>query len=54
MRAFDFVRRWIVYQVRALAGGIFVPESTRRVATQERLRQLDRMITGLERRSTRR
>lgn len=54
MKVYDLVRRWIGYRFRALVGGIFVPESPRRVTTQQRHRQLDRIITGLERRSTRR
>lgn len=54
MKVYDLVRRWIGYRIRAFARGIFVPESSRRVSTQKRHRQLDRLITGLERRSTRR
>ncbi len=50
----DLARRWITYHARGVVRGIFVPENSRRVATAERHRQLDRMIAGLERRSTRR
>lgn len=54
MKVLDLIRRWVGYRLRAFARGIFVPESSRRVTTQQRHRQLDRLITGLERRSTRR
>lgn len=54
MKVLDLVRRWIGYRLRAVARGIFVPESSRRASTEQRHRQLDRLITGLERRSSRR
>lgn len=47
-------RRWVTYHARSVVRGIFVPENSRRVATAARHRQLDRLITGLERRSARR